>query len=80
MVETVFITLALLGLIAAMILTVRVAKQSRTGLARKHKAGFIIMASLLFGVGSMTEQPPPRAEEARNNTLEKKAENAEPKD
>ena len=75
---TLIIAVALIFLVTAMVWAVCAAKSSRTGLARKHKAGFLILSSLMFGIGSMTEEPPPQAEDARNNTLEKKSESAGP--
>ena len=60
-------------LIVGMILAARAAWKFRSSEARKRSAGFVILSSLLFGAGATMEQPPPRAEDARNNTLDKKS-------
>lgn len=74
--DIVLIILGLVSLIAVMLWAVHAAKSSRAASARKNKAGLILLSSLMFGVGSMTDEPPPRAEDVRNKNEEKKSESS----
>lgn len=67
-------------LIGVMIWAIKSAKAGRSAAARKRGAGLLLMSSMMFGIGSMFDEPPPKAEEARNNTLEKKSESSGPVD